>query len=83
MNSSEEILFYAGDEIGRNAGSPVPKVSRLDTLPYTQIRMQELSGFLTQRLCETESENIKFSLGSGNQNHDPATLHTMISNVQR
>jgi len=43
--------------------------------------LEELSGFLTQRLCETESENIKFSIGSGNQNHDPQTLKSMISNV--
>ena len=43
--------------------------------------LEELAGFLTQRLCETESESIKFSIGSGNQNHDPQTLRHMLSTV--
>jgi len=44
--------------------------------------LEELSGFLTQRLCETENESLKFSLGSGEQNQDPATLRTMIGMVE-
>ena len=43
--------------------------------------LKELAGFLTQRLCEAENENLQFSLGSGEQNHDPATLRSMLGLV--
>lgn len=44
--------------------------------------LEELSGFLTQRLCETENESLQFSLGSGEQNQDPATLRSMVGLVE-
>jgi len=46
--------------------------------------LEELSGFLTQRLVETESENLKFTISStSHQNHDPQTLRKMIAAVDR
>jgi len=45
--------------------------------------LEELLGFLTQRLIETESNNMKIFISCGAQNTDPATLRTMINSVER
>ena len=45
--------------------------------------LEELLGFLTQRLVETESNSMKIFISCGAQNTDPATLRTMINSVER
>lgn len=75
-------------EEGGMAGGVAKEEEALSILDNRRTRtiiideLEELSGFLTQRLCETESESIKFSFGSGNQNHDPQTLRLMLSAVE-
>jgi len=44
--------------------------------------LEELSGFLTQRLVETTSSGAKFNLVSGGVDHDPETLKKMIQQVE-
>jgi len=44
--------------------------------------LEELAGFLQQRLVETESEHMKFTISAGgHQNHDPQTLKKMMALV--
>lgn len=43
--------------------------------------LEELSGFLTQRLVEVSSENIKFNMVAGEQTEDPKTLRKYIDAV--
>lgn len=44
--------------------------------------LEELVGFLTQRLVETTSSGAKFNLVSGGVDHDPETLQNMIKKVE-
>jgi hypothetical protein len=43
--------------------------------------LEELSGFLTQRLVEVTSDNAKFDLVSGEQSEDPKTLRKYLDAV--
>merc|ERR1712106_740712 len=44
--------------------------------------LEELAGFLAQRLVETTSSSAKFNLVSGGVDHDPETLQKMIQQVE-
>jgi len=44
--------------------------------------LEELAGFLAQRLVETTSSSAKFNLVSGGVDHDPETLQKMIQKVE-
>ena len=44
--------------------------------------LEELSGFLTQRLSEKSSSGAKYNLVSSEDDMDPATLKTMIHDVE-
>merc|ERR1712106_825194 len=44
--------------------------------------LEELAGFMAQRLVETTSSSAKFNLVSGGVDHDPETLQKMIQKVE-
>ena len=52
------------------------------SLKYLMFQLEELVGFLTQRLVETTSSGAKFNLVSGGVDHDPETLQNMIKKVE-
>lgn len=45
--------------------------------------LEELAGFLTQRLVETTSSGAKFNLVSSGVDHDPETLEKMLGKVKQ
>lgn len=46
--------------------------------------LEELAGFLTQRLVEAEAEGgVRFSFAAGTSSHDPTTLRRMVEAVER